>query len=439
MAKIKYVEGAEPLLNEHDGYTFQPNHYGQSMFPASRSARKRYGAQWNRQHNNQKAVTRWRDMPQATKDLWALFAATYPQPSKRNPDKFLSGYQLFIKRNSYCFLNYGINTEFMLEPEFIEIPDGSITFEIDYSEDAIDITENYIEKFGILPEIGDYMILYAHIYNEYSGQFFEPVSQVIRVDDIYMDGLFISISIPDEMSTATVSVYLSKVFHQSVKYAGTKCRYMGCFTKKRFKDLIDTPSSYAGQAGKFPKVKDDESGLEFGDVSGGGGTAPDTISSSTNNTQTESVHTHKLNQVLPSQKTSVFATITCDIKGRVIAHSSGNVPDAIWNNTSLNINKTSFSYFGLPATTLNYDMFMINVFEYAYDDRTNPIGEAQIFAFVSKSGTTILGSRLNFTFNNLVNSFTPSFVFVGSNLNLWLSHPAKPFVSFQIAVANLGH
>ena len=37
-----------------------------------------------------------------------------------------------------------------------------------------------------------------------------------------------------------------------------------------FLQLTDTPSSYSGQAGKVVKVKSDETGLEFGTVSGGG-------------------------------------------------------------------------------------------------------------------------------------------------------------------------
>ena len=39
--------------------------------------------------------------------------------------------------------------------------------------------------------------------------------------------------------------------------------------KNSWLDLTDTPSSYSGQSGKYPKVKTDETGLEFGTVSGG--------------------------------------------------------------------------------------------------------------------------------------------------------------------------
>jgi len=36
-----------------------------------------------------------------------------------------------------------------------------------------------------------------------------------------------------------------------------------------FTELTDTPSDYSGQAGKFPKVKSDETGLEWGTAGAG--------------------------------------------------------------------------------------------------------------------------------------------------------------------------
>jgi hypothetical protein len=263
MAKIKYIEDATPLLNEHDGYTFQPNNYGQSMFPSSRSARKRYGHQLHRQHNNQKAVTQWRNMSQTIKDNWNAFAAAVPQPSKRDPNKFLTGYQCFIRRNSYCFLNHGILSDFMEEPELTILPEGTVLFELRAGNAVIDATDLYIQNFGILPQVGQHVILYAHMYSEYSGQFFTPVSQVCEVLEVYADGFFINVDIPDELENVTISVYLSKVFNQSVQYAGTKCRYMGCFTKKTFISLCDTLESYLGAAGKIVMVNTEEDGLIF--------------------------------------------------------------------------------------------------------------------------------------------------------------------------------
>ena len=202
-------------------------------------------------------------MSQATRNLWASFAATYPQPSKRDPNVFLSGYQLFIKRNSYCFLNHGIHSGFMLEPEFIEIQEQAVTAEIRQGEATIDCTELFIRNFGLLPKIDDWLLCKIIPIAENSGQFFAHIYQVLQVQEVFIDGLFVTLNIPDELEGVTFSVYLSKVNNQSVRYTGTKVRYMGCFTKKKFIELTDTPNSYNGQAGKIVVVNEEENAVEF--------------------------------------------------------------------------------------------------------------------------------------------------------------------------------
>ncbi|MDY6991559.1 MAG: hypothetical protein SVR94_03000 [Pseudomonadota bacterium] len=270
MAKIKYTEEATPLLNEHDGYTFQPNNYGQSMFPSSRSARKRYKNQFERMQNNQKAVRRWREMSPATKQAWNDFAAAFPQPSKRDPNKFLTGYQCFIKRNSFCFLNHGINSDFMLEPELTFSDSEEITIELKSSSHVIECADLYIKNFGLLPQVGDKLLLYASVYAEYSGHFYLPVSGSAIVEQVFADSFQASINVPDTFESVTISLYLSKPVSAGISYVGTKMRYMGCFTTKKFIELQDTPSSYLGEAGKIPAVNPEEDGLIFVDPSAGG-------------------------------------------------------------------------------------------------------------------------------------------------------------------------
>jgi len=46
--------------------------------------------------------------------------------------------------------------------------------------------------------------------------------------------------------------------------------YAGAIGKNRFIELDDTPSTYSGQAGKYPRVKSDETGLEFATAAGVG-------------------------------------------------------------------------------------------------------------------------------------------------------------------------
>ena len=76
---------------------------------------------------------------------------------------------------------------------------------------------------------------------------------------------------------------------------------LGCkvVAVQKYLELKDTPSTYTGQAGKFPKVNDNEDGLEFSEVvSGGvqsvtgdgvGGTLDDVIMSFPDGTEVELV------------------------------------------------------------------------------------------------------------------------------------------------------
>jgi len=76
---------------------------------------------------------------------------------------------------------------------------------------------------------------------------------------------------------------------------------LGCkvIAVQKYLELKDTPNTYAGQAGKFPKVNDNEDGLEFSEVvSGGvqsvtgdgvGGTPDDVVMSFPDGTEVELV------------------------------------------------------------------------------------------------------------------------------------------------------
>jgi len=270
MAKIKYATGLTALLKKHFGYVFQPNATNQTMKSDSAGARTRWTRQTQRQQGLMKAIRNWRVMSAETKANWNTFAATYPQASRRNPAIFLSGYQLFLKRNHYCFLNHGIDCDFMEEPSLVEVLGPDITFSITASDNSLDVTELYISNFGILPKVGQFVLIKIYPMSETSGQFFAPIEQTIEVQEVFIDGLFVSFELTGTNKDLTFSVYLSKVFHQSTQYVGTKIRYMGCFTPKTFAALTDTPDDYTGEAGNPIVVNAAGDGLEFGEGGGGG-------------------------------------------------------------------------------------------------------------------------------------------------------------------------
>jgi hypothetical protein len=92
----------------------------------------------------------------------------------------------------------------------------------------------------------------------------------VEVDQVYIDGLFVSFFFTSYYEEVEFSIYVSKPVWESVQFPGTKFRYMGCFKPTKFIQLTDTPDSYVGEAGKVVAVKGDETGVEFIDAGGGG-------------------------------------------------------------------------------------------------------------------------------------------------------------------------
>jgi uncharacterized protein (TIGR02145 family) len=121
MAKIKYGQDVNPLKNEHSGFTFQSSAKGNVMMKSQSNDRNRYLRQINRKRNIVLANTHWRNMSPGSQAAWQTFAKTFPQPCQNPASGFLSGYECFIKRQSYLFLNYGVNANFMTAPSLTEI------------------------------------------------------------------------------------------------------------------------------------------------------------------------------------------------------------------------------------------------------------------------------------------------------------------------------
>lgn len=231
MAKIKYDPAEDPLRKEHSGYTFIRNTYGQSMLSSQRNGRTRYASQWEKMQAIFRITKAWSTLGLSIQANWDAFAAAYPQPSKRNPAVFLSGYQLFIKRNTYCLYNFGQLSDLMTEPTMEVIPEDTVTIAItnDPAADLVlDVTETFIARFGLLPEQDDTLLYYLDIYGAYNGQFYTPLQGQINVDNIYIDGLFVSFYFAEAFQPVTVSLFLSKPVSPGRKFITNLIRYMGC-------------------------------------------------------------------------------------------------------------------------------------------------------------------------------------------------------------------
>ena len=205
--KIKWDPSETPWRKEHSGYTFIRNTYSRSMIQGQRNQRTRSGSQWKKMQAIFRLTKAWKDLDASVQTAWETFAATYPQPTKRDETVFLTGFQLFLKRNTYCFYNFGLDSDIMVSPVMDIVPEDTITIAVTNDPAAtlvLDVTDIFIERFGLLPNQNNTLLYQMQIMGAYNGQFYEPISGQINVDDVYVDGLFVSFYFPAGFSDITV-------------------------------------------------------------------------------------------------------------------------------------------------------------------------------------------------------------------------------------------
>ena len=267
MAKIKFSPLVTPLNKEHYGYTFQKSGFGHSMFPAQKNDRKRYLLQFEKMNYMSKAIRNWRNLSTAEKNAWNVFASTFPQPTEKNPDKFLTGYQLFLKRNFYRFLHESTAADFIRVPELTLLPEPDFSIEIIDNGPCIDMTEQYIRNFGILPKPGQFIICRLIPMAVNSGQFFPTYQATLEVKEVYVDGIMCTFYFPPFLQNIVFSLYVSKPVWESSQYPGTKFRYMGCFKPATFFQLIDVDVTYINHEGDLIIINQEGNGLTSVNVS----------------------------------------------------------------------------------------------------------------------------------------------------------------------------
>jgi len=261
--KAKYAPGTDPLRKEQSGFTFRNSPEVSTVSQGQRNDRHRRPAQWQRMKNLERCVKAWREFTPQQQQAWKDFAFNYPVPTRADGNKFLNGYQLFVKRNYYCALNFTFQEDLLIDPGTPPIPEENIDFSIEPSDTVIDATQLFIDRFGVMPKVGDFLYLRAIAYGEQNGFFYKQFNTRLEVLQVPLDGLFISVIIPKSFRNASVSVYLSRPYSPGREFFNSEVRYMGCFTAKTFLQLQDTPDSYEHEAGNIVVVNPGEDGLEF--------------------------------------------------------------------------------------------------------------------------------------------------------------------------------
>jgi len=120
MARIKFSTVPDQFNGSIGGQTFYSGAKISTIRNIASQKRKMSPAQMLMSSYLIAADRHWRQMTPENRALWNLFATTYPQRTNRFPLMFLSGYELFVKRNQHYQIFAEHTPRFMDSPNFIE-------------------------------------------------------------------------------------------------------------------------------------------------------------------------------------------------------------------------------------------------------------------------------------------------------------------------------
>lgn len=127
---VKYGESVTPFRKEKNGVTFFTGTRTPSAATGQKNDRWRYPKQNHSRWPLIHLARLWRTLSNETRELWNLWAQTYPQPAEFPASGFLNGYQAFIRRNYWKLYADGFDSELMLSPEFSDIDDTDLSLEL---------------------------------------------------------------------------------------------------------------------------------------------------------------------------------------------------------------------------------------------------------------------------------------------------------------------
>lgn len=226
---LKYDPLAIPKKNEHDGFVFQSSDKFNIATVAKRNDRARYVRQHQRQLPLMASNQHWRNLPENVQTDWSSFAASFPVQTKANPNVFLTGYQLFCKRQQYLFLNHGLTNPYLLYPVSPTL--DTIDFDISLSKGTnfIDVTNLYVYNFGLLPHVGQSVFIRVLPYQTQGARFYPVSEQTLQVLSMPSGRLYVSFDYPAELTGITFSVFLSTPQSKNALFQSSKPRYCGYF------------------------------------------------------------------------------------------------------------------------------------------------------------------------------------------------------------------
>jgi hypothetical protein len=231
MARIIYTALVQSIRGSIAGTTFQSNAYGYSAKSKQRTIQSSTPEQALLRQIMHFVTRSWTTITQAGRDNWTVFAAAYPQYSKKNPDSPISGFAAYVKFNVASIFWSGLGTAVDTAPVLVQPDPDPFTFELlrdganfkidkvfqtgdesyrialymtapqkqsqsyKYQQTRIvgkfynangltDLTANYIAKFGRVPAIGEYVSYRAQFITDSGGIVYNVIGQSEEVVSI---------------------------------------------------------------------------------------------------------------------------------------------------------------------------------------------------------------------------------------------------------------
>lgn len=199
MARIIYSGLVTQIRGSVGGTTFQQNRYGFTVKNKPNANNPNTARQLTRKAGLQAVVSQWSQLTQASRDLWNSWAATYPQQSSKNPDAYLSGFNLYLR--------WALNAQ--IDPANIPI------------FDPLDPPES-VGSIDITVDLG--------------------VGNVLTVDAVFG-------AVPTEYK---MLIYMSRQVKQSQQFVGSWTRYIQTVTFDDQPGPVDVTAAYTNIFGYTP-------------------------------------------------------------------------------------------------------------------------------------------------------------------------------------------
>lgn len=109
-ARIKYTALVDNIRGSIQGTTFQRNAYGYTIKGKPNMVNPNTHSQRSRKTQFSKATQEWKNLTDGERAAWDTYAATFPVPTRSNPDSYLNGFNAFVRWTGVAQLAGGATT-----------------------------------------------------------------------------------------------------------------------------------------------------------------------------------------------------------------------------------------------------------------------------------------------------------------------------------------